>query len=83
MMMLLVKIAAALLITAPLNLFSKWLDKPKPIASPTGQSKKSRQSPPPKRFEKTRSFIALSTVAIASVLSTSGIDKINDIELLQ
>src|SRR5687768_13551167 len=84
MLMLLLKIAFPLIIVVPLTLISKLLEKPKPVAPPPKGSKKSPQLVrPPKGFKKIKPYIAsytaLGIVAVASVLSTSGIDMINEI----
>jgi hypothetical protein len=80
MIMLLVKIAIALIISVPATLFSKRLEKSTPVAPPPKQSKKSHQSSPlKKRFEKTKPAVALSIVAVATVISSSVVDMINDI----
>jgi hypothetical protein len=80
MMTLLVQIAAALFISVPAIWLSKRLEKSNPVTLPPKQSKKSRQpAPPPTLWGKIRPYAALGVVPIATVLSTAGINMINDI----
>jgi hypothetical protein len=80
MMTLLVQIAAAVFISVPAIWLSKRLEKSNPVTLPSKQSKKLRQPDPPHTLlGKIRPYIALGIVPVASVLSTSGINMINDI----